>query len=68
MNLSLVNPYLKPLLTLILQYYSEAFSIFRVEFPSFVGSSLSLLSRSSTPLALLFIGASLRLETFKGDS
>lgn len=44
------------------------FSILRVEFPSFVGTSLSLLSRTSTPLALLLIGAGLRLEAIKGDT
>lgn len=62
----LFETFTNPLIFTIL--FALPFSIFRVEFPSFVGSSLSLLSRSSTPLALLLIGASLRLETFKGDS
>lgn len=44
------------------------FSFLKIEFPSFINSTLDILGRLSTPLALLLIGAGLRLNTFEGES
>ena len=43
------------------------FSILQTQFPSFVTDSLGILGSISTPVALMLIGASLKVNTFKGD-
>lgn len=42
-------------------------SLLNTDLPSFVNVSLDILGRASSPLALLLIGASLRMDVFKGE-